>query len=158
MKLVASLVLFGALAFPAVSSADAPVAWQHKAVALSEHVFSPTCGPLTVAFEDPTQSHAGLPDHPDGQAAPAVERPAGWALKDVCIVHVDMTKVWLGYPEFCRVVLHEAGNVVGYSDDWGNPHSIRYPDPLVTKTIARVGGRTVTRWSGVDRRCLPASR
>ena len=54
------------------------------------------------------------------------------------------------------MVLHEAGNVAGYGDDWSDRRSIRYPLPLIIRTSARIGRKTVTRWDGVDRRCLPS--
>jgi hypothetical protein len=152
-------VLLVPLAAPAAACGDAPVAWQRKALAVAARVFHPACGPLSIVFEDAAQAHAGFPEGPasEPQAGQPAEQPAGWARAGECIVHLDRDHRWLGYPEFCHVVLHEAGNVAGYGDDWSNPRSIRYPLPFITKTTARIGGRTVVRWSGVDRRCLPSA-
>ncbi len=116
---------------------------------MAERVFHPACGRPAIVFEDASQSHAGFP----GDAP--VARPTGWARAGECVIHLDRDHAWLGYPELCHVVLHEAGNVAGYGDDWTDPRSIRYPLPQITRTTARVGGRVITRWDGVDRRCLP---
>jgi hypothetical protein len=150
-------LLLAALAHPAPAHADAPVAWQRRSLAVAQRVFHPACGPLALAFEDAAQSHAGFPDVP-GLGPQAVERPTGWARAGECIVHLDREHDWLGYPELCHVVLNEAGNVVGYGDDWSDPRSIRYPLPAFIKTTARVGQRTVVSWGGVDHRCLPYQR
>jgi hypothetical protein len=144
------------VAAPAAARADAPVSWQQRTAALVEHVFRPACGPVSFSFEDASSSHAGFPAGPAGepQSGQAVATPTGWARSGDCVIHLDRDHVWLGFPEFCHVGLHEGGNVVGYSDDWANPRSIRYPLPNIIKTTARIDGRTVTSWSGVDRRCL----
>lgn len=153
-----TIILLATLAvIPCRAHAVAPAAWQAKATALADQVFKPSCGPLTLSYDDAAQSHATLPNMPSGATAAHIAQPTGWAREGVCVIHLDRSHHWLGYPEFCHVVLHETGNVVGYGDDWSDPKSIRYPMPLITRTEATINGHRIVRWSGVDHRCMPTS-
>lgn len=85
---------------------------------------------------------------------------AGWAWAGDPVIGLHRHLLWLGGPELCETILHEAGHVAGRGHS-SNPRSIMYPVQWVIRgeaLIAFPGGRRrrVIQWSGVDRRCLRA--
>lgn len=116
------------------------------ALDLAQKVWHPTCGKLSISSEHPP---ASLPD--------TGESIGGWAWPGDCTIRVRIDKKWLGGPELCETVLHEAGHVAGrlHSD---KPESIMYPLQNVMRGRSRVEGskRSVITWGGVDKRCLRA--
>lgn len=110
-----------------------------RSLAIAQAVWHPACGQLRVAYGDPV-------------AAGAVAEAFGWAWAGNCEVGVT-NKTHLEFQQLCVVILHEGGHVVGlgHSD---NPRSIMRPDFFTIETIFESDGRTITRWDGVDPRCV----
>lgn len=129
------------LAFlPAVAHAG----WKiDRATAIAQTVWHPACGQLRLAYGDPA-------------AAGTQPEAGGWAWAGNCAIGVNAERHY-SFEELCSVVLHEAGHVAGAGHSH-NPASVMYAEPLVIKTTARIGQRTITRWTGVDRRCLDRGR
>lgn len=139
--LTAALLLLAL--WPATASASAPAPWQQKALALAQQTWRPACGQLTLSFGQPPEETADA---------------AGWAYKGDCGINIRSDKTWLGYPEFCDTVLHEAGHAAGLEHST-NPRSVMFPLGVVMRNLARVEGsrREYVSWTGVDRRCLPTA-
>lgn len=147
LYLIFALVLVLAFSQPAKAS------WRvDRSLAIAQIVWHPSCD-LRLSFDDPAQAHGMLPDGTE------VVNPAGWAIKGDCTIHLSRTYPWIGFEDFCTVVLREGGNVVGAGDNLtAKPNSIRYPIRTFVRTQAVIGGRLVERWSGVDWRCLGRGR
>lgn len=139
----AAAVLLALALFAPAARADAPVAWQHRALATAEHTWHPACGQLTISFDDPTLFGG---DNTWG----------GWAYAGNCTIHEPASHHWLGYPEFCTDVLHEAGHAAGSGH---RPRGIMRAERSIVRTEAVISShghaRDVVQWAGVDRRCLP---
>lgn len=128
--ILTTLALLLALS-PAAARADAPLAWQHKALAEAQLVWHPTCGQLRLVF---TTTHDGA---------------IGEAALGGCDLYLAKSVEWMGYPEFCHVVLHEAGHAANVGH---RARGIMRPLPLFD--IGRgANGKVV--WGGVDYRCQP---
>lgn len=135
--LAATLV---ALATPATASAG----WRiDRSLLIAQTVWHPTCGQLQLGYGDPVREGAG-------------EAVGGWAWAGDCLIRIPNGSHY-EFEELCTIVLHEAGHVAGVGHSH-NPRSVMYPDPLVQKTTARIGRRTVVRWTGVDHRCQRRGR
>jgi hypothetical protein len=138
---VATLIL-AAFAFPASAGADVPAAWQHKALETAQRVWQPACGTLTVRFADPATV--------GGDAS-----WGGWAYLGQCAIYEPAGHDWLGYPEFCSNVLHEAGHAAGreHSD-----RGIMQPHATISRFVStvRIDGRVrrMVVWTGADQRCV----
>lgn len=128
-----------ALASTAEARVGAPVAWQRKAIKQAEKTWHPACGGLSIVFEVPPP-------------AASADDWAGWAFVNECLIHLNAARDWVGYPDFCQVVLHEAGHVTGRGHA---EHGIMRPSFLIARTEIATHGHVVTQWDGVDRRCLP---
>lgn len=128
-RLVAIGTTVLALLAPAAARADAPVAWQHKALAVAQRVWHPACGQLRLRF--------------------AEQQPLGEAYLGDCELRLDRDVVWDAYPEFCHVVLHEGGHAAGVGH---RPRGVMRPTFIFD--IGRGPDGKVT-WGGVDPRCLP---
>lgn len=129
MRSLLALVLLALAAPPA--QADAPVAWQHKALAMTQKVWHPACGQLRLVF---TTTHDGA---------------IGEAYLGGCVLSLNKSVEWAGYPEFCHVVLHEGGHAANVQ------HKTRgIMRPLPVFDIATSPSGKVS-WGGVDHRCLP---
>lgn len=140
LRIAAALGLVVTLALPSVARADAPVAWQRKALAEAQRVWKPSCGALRIQFA------AATPDVvPESDAA-------GWAAAGNCALFINRAKKWLGYPHFCDVVLHEAGHAAGLDHA---KKGIMAPVSVYSRGEGRYKGRLLVTWEGVDRRCLP---
>lgn len=137
----------------AVQARPVPRTWEHSALGVAARTWHPA-QPFRIVYADPRTAGAVFPAGNDPAAGRHAVDPSGWATVGSPI-YVNRYQRWLGYPQFCTVVVHEGGNVVGWGhDDWSNPNSIRYPLGTVTKTFGVVNGHRVVHWTGVYRRCL----
>lgn len=139
-RLALALALLLVVAEPA--RADAPVAWQHRALAIAQVVWHPDCGQLHLRFAQPPADVASMD-------------PEGWASSGDCGLALNVSHHWHYFPPFCHAVLHEAGHAagVGHSD---NPRSVMYPRMVLDHGHA-VGSRRMV-WPGLDRRCTTSTR
>lgn len=138
-----ALVLLLALTLLA-APATAQAGWKlDRSLAVAQAVWSPTCGQMRVAYENP--ANAGLP-----------EAAAGWAWEGDCTIRLPLGASY-EFEQLCTIVVHEAGHVAGRGHS-SNPRSVMYAEPLVTKTTFTLRGRTVVRWDGIDRRCRDRGR
>jgi hypothetical protein len=133
-------------------SADAHVSWlwQKEALAVAQRVWHPSCGALHISFGDPIS--AGF--SPD---APVV----GWTYLNSCENHINQDFLWLGYPQFCTVELHEAGHSAGRPDTDGPGIMNRYLTPSRGDWYYKRHHRWHRKviWYDTDRRCIrPADR
>jgi hypothetical protein len=114
-----------------------------RSLAIAQAVWNPACGDLRLSY-----------GHPGDVLADA--EGAAWAWRGNCTIGID-ARMSLEFEELCTIVLHEAGHVTGaeHSDD---PNSVMFAAPVVQKVTARISGRTVVRWDGIDRRCLDRGR
>lgn len=123
----------------------APVAhagWRiDRSLAIAQAVWHPTCGQLTLGYGDPADA--------GGDAS-------GWAWAGDCKIRIPNGSHY-EFEELCAIVLHEGGHVTGLGHS-SNPRSAMYGEALVIKTTAVIGRRTITRWTGVDHRCLNRGR
>ena len=125
-------------------AAPAQAGWRiNRSLAIAQTVWHPTCGQLTLGYGDRAR---------DG----AADGAGGWAWAGNCTIRIPNGSHY-EFEELCAIVLHEAGHVAGMGHS-SNPRSVMYAEPLVIKTTARIGRKTVTRWTGVDRRCLDRGR
>lgn len=139
-------------AITAQAQADVPVAWQHKAVNIAQTVWRPSCGQLAVRFGDPATVFTD----------PSFVHE--WATPGDCTVNIDQNHEFLGFPDFCTLVLHGAGHAAGFHEEGGpdggahssNPDSVMYPFGSPVRSVVRVEGskRRFVVWDGVDQRCL----
>lgn len=129
------------LMFPLAAHAGAPGPWQRKALETAQRVWHPTCGQLTIVFGTPPVELADAPE---------------WAYLGQCQINIDQSRGWLGYPEFCNLVLHGAGHAAGMGHS-SNPRSIMFPLGVVMRNEVKVSGSRRVRvvWYGVDPRCVP---
>lgn len=124
---------------PASAVADAPLAWQQRAIETAERVWGPQpCGPLRIEWSAPEQFGG-------------TELWGGWAYAGECVIYEPADRIWLGYPDFCTAVLHEAGHVAGRAH---SSVGIMRAERQVSRSSGMEGGRRVVRWGDVDRRCL----
>lgn len=137
MRLFCAVFVAFALFAPA-AQAGAPDAWQRRALEVTQRVWHPACGTITIEWQDPAL------------AGGTVEW-GGWAYLGECRIYEPTTRVWLGYPDFCTAVLHEGGHAAGYGH---SARGIMAPDRMVARNEARRDGKFLLLWSGVDRRCL----
>jgi hypothetical protein len=114
-----------------------------RSVAIAQAVWKPSCGTLSLRY--------GVPEDA-GAAAGA----SGWAWNGDCKIGVNAGNHY-EFEELCTIVVHEGGHVAGLGHS-PNRRSVMYAEPLVLKTTARINGREITRWDGVDRRCLQRGR
>lgn len=83
---------------------------------------------------------------------------AGWAWPGDPVIHLHRHLLWLGGPDLCETILHEAGHVAGRGHST-NPRSIMYPSQFVIRGAGWVAADKhhravhVVTWIGVDRRC-----
>lgn len=146
MRLALALVL-AALVLPSTAHADAPVAWQHKALALAQTVWHPTCGTLTLRFASPVPAF-------DSSTGVTVSEPAGWTAMGHCDLHLSDTQGWrsLGYPIFCTDTLHEAGHAANMPDNLGR--GVMNNHAMPSHGVGVISGRRIAIWTDVDRRCI----
>jgi hypothetical protein len=114
---------------------------------------------IAVALFVAAPAHAGWRVDRSLAIAEAVWKPACGKLSLAygnCTIWIDASKSF-EFEALCSAVLHEAGHVTG-AEHSSNPGSVMYAEPLVAKVTARIDGRTVVRWDGVDRRCLNRGR
>jgi hypothetical protein len=152
-RLVAIVVVpLALMSMPAAARADTPAAWQRKALETAQRVWHPACGGLSIAFADPASFDIVTIN--GTRTADA----AGWGSAGDCQIDLAQGRTWDGYPEFCTVVLHEVGHVVGHDDTTG-------PGIMNSqRIIAREVGRSARRdgrwgawrvdWPGADHRCI----
>jgi len=136
LRLILAALL--ALSVPADADANVPVAWQRKALTTAQRVWQPSCGALRIQFAQ-ARDFGGT------------EQWGGWAYAGECTIYEPAGRSWLGYPEFCTAVLHEAGHAAGrgHSD-----RGIMNPEQVISRSVNLADGRRVVVWRGVDRRCL----
>jgi hypothetical protein len=152
----ALLGMLAVMTFPAPSQPAIPFAWQSKALALSEHVWHPACGRLTITYRDPDKTGVVVVDDTTGRV---VHRAAGFTAKGSCALGISTAYDWrsLGYPVYCSVVLHEAGRAAGAVGTTG-PGVMHVGVSFVSHGVSHFWrrGRWHRRviWSGVDRRCI----
>lgn len=133
---LAAVFLFGA--------APAQAGWRiDRSLAIAQTVWHPGCGQLHLGYGDRAR---------DG----AAEGAGGWAWAGDCTIRLPNGSHY-EFEELCAIVLHEAGHVAGMGHS-SNPASVMYAEPLVIKTTARIGRKTVVRWTGIDSRCADRGR
>lgn len=137
-RLALVLAAIALLAWPAQARADAPDTWQKQALATAQRVWHPACGTLTIAWKDPA-SVGGTAEW------------GGWAYVGNCTIYEPAGRGWMGYPDFCTAVLHEAGHAAGYGH---SDRGIMAPFRIVGHSVNNDNGKRRVLWSGVDRRCI----
>lgn len=142
MRLLVGFLVATALMLAApVARADAPDAWQRKALTLAQRVWHPDCGTLRIEWANASDF--------GGDA-----EWGGWAYVGECTIYEPAAHYWLGYPEFCTDVLHEGGHAAGYGH---SSKGIMRAERIVGYSRNRINGRLARpHWTGVDRRCLPS--
>lgn len=139
---VRAVLVVAALLLTTPGSADA--GWRiNRSLAIAQTVWHPTCGQLQLGYGDPER--VGLPIG-----------VGEWAWKGDCTIRIPNGSHY-EFEELCTVILHGAGHVAGMGHST-NPDSVMYPEHLVIKTTAKIGHRTVVRWTGVDHRCQHRGR
>jgi hypothetical protein len=132
-----------ALMLALLAPATANAGWRiDRSLTIAETVWHPSCGKLELGYGDPVREGAA--------------DSGGWAWTGNCTIRIPNGSNY-EFEELCTIVLHEAGHVAGAGHSH-NPKSVMYADPLVIRTQARVNGRTVVHWDGVDHRCLNRGR
>jgi hypothetical protein len=140
LKVLITLVL-AALVFAAPAQANAPRNWERAALATANRVWGPqTCGALSIQWAQPADFGG-------------TELWGGWAYTGECVIYEPADRVWLGYPDFCTAVLHEAGHVAGREHA---ARGIMRAERTVARSSGRERGRRVVHWGDVDPRCLRA--
>lgn len=124
---------------PSAATASAPIAWQRKALTLSEHVWRQPPGTFTLTFAVPPGDDAEF-------------NAAGWAPLGAHQIFINTDRTWDGYPEFCQVELHEAGHAIGLAH---RPSGIMRAETFITVAKEIRHGHVIMHWYGVDHRCLP---
>lgn len=134
------------LAALAVAPSVAHAGWQERrALIVAEAVWGPqSCGPLSLRYGTP--SMFGV-----------VDAAGGWATEGDCKIWLNEATRGEDFEVLCQKVLHEAGHVAGVGHS-SNPRSVMRPAFDWSKASGREDGRRVTRWSGIDRRCLERGR
>ena len=133
--------LLAALVLATPAQANAPQNWERKALATAERVWGPqTCGPLRIEWADAADFGGN-------------ELWGGWAYTGECVIYEPAGRAWLGYPDFCTAVLHEAGHVAGREH---RASGIMRAERMTARSSGRELGRRVVHWSDVDPRCLRA--
>lgn len=145
MPRAAPLTVFALIALAALAyTPNADAGWRiNRSLQIAQTVWHPTCGTLTLGYGDPIREGAG-------------DAAGGWATAGDCAIKIPNGSHY-EFVELCTVILHEAGHVAGMGHS-PNPRSVMYAEPLVIKTTARIGRKTITEWTGVDHRCLRNGR
>jgi hypothetical protein len=114
-----------------------------RSLAIAQIVWHPACGQLSLGYGDRAR---------DGARDGAI----GWAWAGNCEIRIPNGSHY-EFEVLCSTVLHEAGHAAGMGHS-SNPRSVMYAERPFTKTTARIGGKTITQWTGADHRCLHHGR
>lgn len=140
-RATAAIAVLAALTF----AAPAHAGWKiDRALKIAQIVWNPDCGQLRVQYGS-------------AEAAGTVAEAGAWAWAGNCTIGLNAAVHDQSFEPLCQKILHEGGHVDGLGHS-ANQASVMRASFMALETTAIISGREVTRWDGIDSRCLNRGR